>query len=334
VEEKDALAASHSLLPMGSQSLASKYHHYGSLSASVVDHSTTLEEGMDTYDSDNEVYFNHSSHHMDNKGVSTEEVVDEVSIIANTINALLGVSLFAMPWGFQQSGVVSGVVILIIVAVLSYDTSRMLLVCQKYFYMRTGEVKGYPEIAASALGPHWHTIVQTTTIVSCLGGCTGYIIFFGDTVGQILSLHPSTVIVAATIPLVLLSWIRTFRDLTIFTVFGVVALVATVMVILYDGSQKVGGSLADTSMVKWDTSINYLGQVTFLFTIHYTTLAMGAETLKLKSWMSKHVDDEHSETSYSVLTTPIAWSFGFSAVLVAVVGISGFVMYQDVGFVR
>ncbi len=309
------------------------YHHtYGALNVEGV------EDGIDIgFDESTDVYQKSSGGYLSQKNhnVTTDEVVDEVSVVANTINALLGVSLFAMPWGFQQSGIVGGTIILCVVAILSFDTARMLLVCQKYFYIRTGEAKSYPEIAASALGNSWFGIVQSTTIVSCLGGCTGYMIFFGETVGQALSLPSSTVIFIATVPLILLSWVRSFRDLTIFTVFGVIALAVTVLVILYDGSTKVQrDDWQDVPLIRFNTAVNFLGPATFLFTIHYCTLAMGAETLKLKTWMSQHVSDDISETSYSVLTTPIAWSYVVSVILVAIVGIAGFIMYHDVGFVR
>lgn len=77
---------------------------------------------------------------------------DELAVVSNTINSLLGVSLFAMPWGFQQSGLVGGTVVLSVVAYLSYETACMLLVSQNTCYARFGTVFSYPEIAAVTLG--------------------------------------------------------------------------------------------------------------------------------------------------------------------------------------
>ncbi len=88
--------------------------------------------------------------------VNEHEFRDKVTIVANTLNALLGVALFAMPWGFQQSGVLGGALVLIGVAFLSYETARILLVAQKVYFQQTGEIKGYPEIASAALGPMWY----------------------------------------------------------------------------------------------------------------------------------------------------------------------------------
>jgi hypothetical protein len=261
------------------------------------------------------------------------EVIDEVSIIANTINALLGVSLFSMPWGFQQAGVMGGMVILIIVGYLSYDTARMLLVAQKVYHHRTGEVQGYPEIAALSMGPRWASLVQAATIISCLGGCTGYLIFFGESVGQALSMEPSTVLYISIVPLVLLSWTRSFRELTVFTVFGVIALVIAVLAILLDGSQKMDRDYSDVSMVKDSTIVNFVGPATFLFCIHYTVLSLGAENLRMHTAIALVDESIHMETK-SALVTPVAWSYGLSVVLIGILGAAGFVMYRNVDFVR
>lgn len=265
---------------------------------------------------------------------TSSEMVDEVSVAANTINALLGVSLFAMPWGFQQSGIIGGLFVLFVVAALSYDTARMLLVSQKVLYQRSGEVKGYPQIAASALGPVWGKVVKIATITSCLGGCTGYLIFFGETVGQALSMNSSTVILIATIPLILLSWIRSFRELTVFTVFGVASLIVAVIVILLDGSSKFDTDhvLTDLPLFESSTVMNFIGPATFLFTIHYCILAMGAEALRMMTWISSSTSHE-PETSYSALTYPIAISYFASLALIALVGIAGFAMYRNVDLV-
>lgn len=64
---------------------------------------------------------------------------NDVSIIANTMNALLGVSIFAMPWGYLKSGVFGGSILVLIVGALSFETARVLLVAQKVLYDRTGD---------------------------------------------------------------------------------------------------------------------------------------------------------------------------------------------------
>jgi amino acid permease len=262
-----------------------------------------------------------------------QEASDRVTIIANALNALLGVALFAMPWGFQQSGVAGGTAVLIFVALLSYETARMLLEAQKVLFLQTGEVKGYPEIACAALGNVWYYVVQITTVISCLGGCTGYIIFFGQTLGQAFSLPAETVILAATAPLVFLSWIRSFQELTLVTIFGVAALVLSVVILLIDGSGNVEQVQA-TPLVQPLTIFNFVGSATFLFTIHYCVLSMGAENLRSKPWLANSRSDGTSHTAFVALERAIGTSYILAFVIILVVGSGGYIMYRNAPLVR
>lgn len=106
---------------------------------------------------------------------------NDLPIISNVSSAILGVSIFAMPWGYSQSGVLGGCILTILVALLSFLTSRVLLLTQKSIYMKTGEIKGFSDIASDVLGHStWGTTVKVATAVSCLGGCVGYLIFLGQ----------------------------------------------------------------------------------------------------------------------------------------------------------
>lgn len=105
------------------------------------------------------------------------------SVVFNTATALLGASMFSLPWAFQQSGVVGGSVVLFLVAIVAGETARMLLVAQRAIFERSGKILRYPEIASEILGnENWGHFVRTATIISCVGGCCGYMIFLGQVV--------------------------------------------------------------------------------------------------------------------------------------------------------
>ena len=123
-----------------------------------------LSNSIDESDYLGDVYALESAENVVAKRFSWEST----SVICNTINTLLGVSLFATPWGYEESGLAGGSLILIVVAFLSYETARILLLVQKLYYQRSGEVKGYPEIAEAALGLAWSNVVKIATIVSYL----------------------------------------------------------------------------------------------------------------------------------------------------------------------
>lgn len=269
----------------------------------------------------------------------SEEVVDEISVIANTMNSLIGVPLFAMPWGFSQAGMMGAIVILVVVATLCFDTARMLLISQKIYYNTTGEVKGYPEIASASLGPIWSTVVKIATIISCMGGSTGYLIFFGETVGQALNVKAATVIYCAVIPMVIISWAKTYRELALFTVLSVIGLVIAVVVIILDGSQQWDADIAGIPLVKYDTVLSFLGPATFLFTSHYVFLSMGAESLRMRpshcsNAATTNTAKEEAASHQSPLVQPIGIAYVLCVILVILVGGTGFAMFRKVIFVQ
>lgn len=200
-------------------------------------------------------------------------------------------------------------------------------------FLQTGEVKGYPEIACTALGHVWHYVVQVTTVISCLGGCTGYIIFFGQTLGQAFSLPAENVILAATVPLILLSWIRSFYELTLVTVFGVFALVLSVLIMLIDGAGSVH-DVETTPLFEPSTVFNFVGSATFLFTIHYCVLSIGAENLRSKPWLALSAEDPASHRAFVALEAAIGVSYILAFIVIFIVGSGGYVMYRNAPLVR
>jgi hypothetical protein len=205
-----------------------------------------------------------------------------ISVVANATNALLGVSIFMMPWGFMQSGLVGGSFITFFVAGLSFQTADGLLEAQKILYQRTGDVLSYPEVAGIVLGASWSSVVQMATAISCLGGCVGFLIFLGALCSQLFDISLVTAILAAVVPLILLSWVRSFQELAIFTVVGLFAIIGAVIAVLFDGSKHVHKDWA--SQTPWfqpmTSSLEFLGPATFFFTIHYCVSSLGAEGLE------------------------------------------------------
>jgi hypothetical protein len=303
-----------------------------------------------------------------------------LTVIANTMNALLGVSIFAMPWGFMQSGVLGGSILIMIIGLLSLETSRILLSAQRALYDRTGEVKSYPEIAEMALESRYYsTIVQLATLISCIGGCVGYLIFLGETVGQLFAIPLAESIYYVTIPLILLSWVRSFRNLAVFTFISVISIILAVFTIIYDGSGKMMGSIDDVPLfLPMDSTLQFLGPATFLFTIHYCVLSMGSENLhekvdpilernnfvhrdmaeiielgevvvdidhgdvprqpKIASGSAEHSNHSTGSGYRSVvipsLTRPLIIAYASSAILIALLGAGGFIVYRHAEIVR
>jgi hypothetical protein len=57
-------------------------------------------------------------------------------MLVNIMIALLGVSIFAMPWGFVISGMIGGILIVLIVSFISFKTAKILVDAQRMLYER------------------------------------------------------------------------------------------------------------------------------------------------------------------------------------------------------
>ena len=103
----------------------------------------------------------------------------------------------------------------------------------------------------------------------------------GELCGQLFGVSRVTVTAAVTVPLILLSWIRSFRELTIFTAIGVVGLIISIFVILIDGLRETTGEIIENTplFLPIGKTLSFIGPATFCYTIHYCVLAMGAEGL-------------------------------------------------------
>ena len=216
----------------------------------------------------------------------------------NVVNALTGVSIFAMPWGYSRAGLVGGTFVLMLVSYLSLDTSILMLQAQRRLFVTTGKVYGFPEVCGSILGEVYDPIVKLATCISCLGGCAGYLIFLGELCSQLFSISYPLGVGVSAVPLVLISWIRTFKELMSITMMGVTSIILAVGIILFKGADNYPNfthGLQREDFIKTTSILDFVGPSTFLFTIHYCVLSMGSEVLVTASKTSDDSLDVSSD---------------------------------------
>ena len=268
-------------------------------------------------------------------------------ILINSFSALLGISMFAVPWGFLMSGIIGGIMVIITIAYLSFETTRILLLAQSRIFLHTGEIPSYADIAAEYLGPPFGLIVKLSTVISCLGGCIGSLIFIASLLSQLLHVHFKQALLYLGIPLVLLSWIRSFRELTFFTLFGSIAILFSIFILLIDGylqysSESMTVHELNGISLFLPRSIEFIGPVTFLFTIHYIVLSMGKEVLSQNHFNFPKFSDENLESlaenhtrlfKSNKLIVPLAVSYATCSFILSFLGTLGYLWYRNVNYV-
>lgn len=283
----------------------------------------------------------HLIHEIGDRSLHDGNWLGGITIFVTTANALFGISVFTIPWGFQRSGIILGCGLTILVAWISFETSRIVLTAQSKLYASTGHVYSYPEISNEYLGSPFGALVKTSTVVSCFGGCIGSLIFSAGLLSQLLGITAQDALIYyCFLPLVLLSWIRSFKELTIFSVFGCVAIIASVVTLIIDGySQRTYTSFPPLPLTHIIPSLSFIGPLTFLFTIHYIILSIGKEFM-LHDQRSRvhralplvhgpaHEHNAPPGSSNQSLLFYVKVAYVFTVIVLCALGILGVILYR------
>ncbi len=130
-----------------------------------------------------------------------------------------------------------------------------------------------------------------------------------------------------------MSWIRSFQELSFFTIIGVFAIVCSVAAILLDG-------LLQDSDVEWSeivlfdptSALQFVGVVTFTFTIHYCVLSMGEEVLRDRHHIP--IPGPLKTLSTGGLTYPLVLAYILSTACICLFGVAGYIAYMNSPYIR
>ena len=100
------------------------------------------------------------------------------SAIFNTTNTIIGGGVLALPFAFANAGLVVGVVLVVLIACLSWLTSHYLATLTKHCLRSSG--RSYRSVAQVAFGTPGAFAVDLCFIVFLFGGCVGYVVIMGD----------------------------------------------------------------------------------------------------------------------------------------------------------
>ena len=290
----------------------------------------------------------------------------DIGSIANIMSIILTCNMFSFPWSFYQTGICYGTVILITSASVSCITALSLHRSQQQVFLLTGNVTNYCEIAQHYLGGGWwlSSSIQVATAISCFGGCIGFYIFIGQILSQLLQISLSWANSLLFPPLVFLSLSRSFKDLSIYTIMSVCSFILVIMVMYQDAFMVWYMSDGDSDaahghihLPKNDSFKNppeggivveFIGNATFLFAIHYCLLSQAAEDLEeqihlitvdentslLQSENREYLYVERCRAQIETSGTHICISFVLSTCVSILVGITGHFFAKSNTFIR
>jgi amino acid permease len=100
------------------------------------------------------------------------------SAIFNTTNTIIGGGVLALPFAFANAGLIVGVALVILIALLSFLSSHYLAILVRYCQKKNG--RSYRSVAMSAFGFPGAFAVDVCFVLFLFGGAVGYVVIMGD----------------------------------------------------------------------------------------------------------------------------------------------------------
>lgn len=242
----------------------------------------------------------------------------------NFINSIVGAGIIGIPLALQQCGLVSGILLLILVAYLILKSVIILIDAG----IKANKLD-LEDLLESLLGPTGFYLGSTSMFVFAYGAMVAYMVIVGDTVPVIMQnilgdypfLNREVIMVITSVVIILpLCLVKDMSSLEITSFVSIAA--STVMAIIVSISSP--GAAAKQNLVGIDTA---------KYSVITPNLFMGLGTMSF-AFVCQHnsfiVFRSLSERSASKWSQVAHGSVGFSLVLCLVFGLSGYLSFGSV----
>jgi len=158
----------------------------------------------------------------------------------NLMNYIIGAGIIGVPYAFKQSGLITGIILLILVSFLT-DKSLRLLVDLATFHplLHNRQIKNFESLASYPFGNLGSKFILLNMVIGAYGAMVGYLLIVKDTVPSLLGIpeegtyfQRNTIMLGTSILfMVPLSMKRDMTSLAITSLFSVFADVLLVFII-------------------------------------------------------------------------------------------------------
>jgi len=181
---------------------------------------------------------------------------------------------------------------------------------------RKEEYPTFPTLGTATFGQWVGIVIWFGVISTILGACGVYLDFIGHEVSGLVGASSFTqthVMLIVAIPLIALSWLRSFKLLVHTSLFGDVAVTAGIIAVLVYGFDINGlPNPGDLKAFKPDTFSEFFGPAVFLFAIHVVVLPI-SQSMKEPTEFPKVVN----------------WSFIVILIINGIFGFFGYLLYGE-----
>ena len=104
---------------------------------------------------------------------------------ANVINAIVGSGIVGLPFAIKQAGFVAGIGLVILAALLTEKSLRLLVETAKHAH-----VPSYETVAEAAFGRYGFLFVSVNMFINAYGAMLSYLMIVKDTFSAVLGVEP------------------------------------------------------------------------------------------------------------------------------------------------
>lgn len=273
-------------------------------------------------DEDDEFKEELARHHVEQEvrpdGEVIERVVGESTVpqtIFNSVNVLIGVGILALPLAVRLSGWVMGLIFLLLAALVTNYTARLLARCLD----TNSGATTYGDIAFLAFGTIGRNSIEALFILELTAANVALIILFGDTMNSLIPCVPTLtwkcVVALGLMPLNF----APFKYLSVTSILGIMCTLGIIFIVLIDGFLKpqAPGSLREVA-------------VTYAFPQNWRTIPLSLG-LFMAPWGGHSVfpaiykDMRHPQKYTKALTYTYIFTYGLDLSM----AVLGYLMFGD-----
>mmetsp|Transcript_2421 Transcript_2421/g.4566 ORF Transcript_2421/g.4566 Transcript_2421/m.4566 type:complete len:635 (-) Transcript_2421:689-2593(-) len=198
---------------------------------------------------------------------------------SNLVNAIIGAGIVGIPFAVKETGLVAGVILVILCAILTEKSLRVLVATAKHV-----DVPSYETLFESTYGSFGFYFISLNMLIMAYGGCLSYLTIIKDTLPVLLGVDSGDVgmqraiLTVSTLAVILpISMQRDMADLAKTSRISVVFQFLTVLVVVIYSPVSTtlaeqGGliAIASKSIVKSNTIFIGLGVLSFAFVCQHS----------------------------------------------------------------
>ncbi|ESZ92289.1 hypothetical protein SBOR_7329 [Sclerotinia borealis F-4128] len=235
--------------------------------------------------------------------------------ILNSTNVLIGVGLLSLPMGLKYSGLLCGMILLFLSALVTSYTAKLLAKCMD----RDHSLLSFADIAYASYGRKANIATSILFTMELLAACVALIVLFADSLN---SLIPSVGLnewkILCGLLLIPLNFVP-LRLLSFTSILGIISCFSIVLIILIDGfaTPRTPGSLLEPA-------------TQYIFPANWLTLPLSFG-LMMSPWGGHSV----FPNIYRDMRHPykfdkaVKYTFSFTYVLDATTALAGILMFGD-----